>query len=267
MNNQLLSNYGPWALITGSSDGIGRSFAQQLAAQGFRLVLVARNQEKLERFGAELTRNYGSEVITIACDLSELECLDRIYEKTEGLEVGLLINNAGDAQIGRFLELDADRERALLNLNVVAPLLLSRRFGAEMCQRKRGGILFVSSTAAYFSMPFHGAYSAAKAFVLSLGESLRQEMGESNVDVSVVVPGPTKTGFQQRHPNIAWEKIPGRWLSSEEVAEAALKGIGKAGVIIPGTQNRLQALVASFLPFRKRILPVAKDSFKKVLKP
>ena len=145
--------YGPWALVTGASSGIGQGFARQLAARGVHLVLVARRAERLESLGAELSAAHGIKTRSVPLDLTREDFLPELLSATEDLEVGLIVCSAGFALTGDFLDHELDRELALLHVNCRAPMLLCHAYGRTMRDRKRGGIILLSSIAGFGATP------------------------------------------------------------------------------------------------------------------
>ena len=190
--------YGPWAFIAGGSEGVGSAFAHQLAAAGINLVLAARKPGPLHETAAAV-REHGVEVHALELDLLEPDALDRIREVTDGLEVGLLVFNAGANSYGHeFVSAEMDRVRQVIDLNITAQLALCRHFGAEMKTRGRGGILLVGSLAGYLGQADMSIYSAAKAFSRVFAEGLWLELREHGVDVLELVLGVTRTPAMDR---------------------------------------------------------------------
>jgi len=185
--------FGPWAIVTGASSGIGKEFARQLAANGLHLVLVARRRALLDDLGCQLASSYGVQYRAVEVDLTAPDFLDTIAAATQDLDVGLLISNAGTAAIGEFLSLDGDALQQSVQLNVLAHVRLARYFSERLAARGRGGLLLVSSTVATHGAPFMADYAAAKAYVLTLGESLHLEFRTQGLRVTVLLPGPTAT--------------------------------------------------------------------------
>src|SRR5262245_35151814 len=176
-----VERYGPWALVTGASAGIGAEFARQLSEMGLNLVLVARRRQRLEDLARELESKV--QVRIVAADLSRPDFLPGILSVTNSIEVGLLVNNAGFGLAGHFIEHELEKELDLLNVNCRAPLILTHEFGRQMAQRKRGGIIFVSSVSAYIATPFEASYTASKVYELFLAESLEYESKKNGVDM------------------------------------------------------------------------------------
>ena len=234
------------ALITGASAGLGAEFARQLSGKGHRLVLAARRKDRLDALVSELGNARAVEI-----DLSEPEAtaaLMRDLEKT-GEQVDILVNNAGFGLRGPFAELDAARQREMIDLNCGALTELCRAVAPAMVERRSGAILNVASTAAFQPGPWMGVYFATKAFVLSFTEALHEELKPYGVKVSALCPGPTRTEFGA----VAGIKSLGQFdrLSMEAgpVVRAGLDGLDKnRAVVIPGTTNRIGAWSTRFAP-------------------
>ena len=187
------NTFGPWAIVTGASSGIGKEFARQLAASGLNLVLVARRLEVLEALGDELASTLGIQYRAIGLDLSIGDFIEKLENATHDLDIGLVVSNAGAMTIGDFLTVDQDEWQRNQHLNVNAHLNLAHSFGPRLAKRGHGGLLLVASTAGLQGMPFAAEYAAAKAYVLSLGEALHGEFQSKGVHVTVLLPGATDT--------------------------------------------------------------------------
>lgn len=185
------------ALITGASRGIGEAYARQLAVRGADLVLVARSATALEGLARELRERYGAKATVLGVDLVSRESPQRIVDalSERGLEVDLLINNAGMGAVGPFLTRPFGPNVDSVDLNITALMGLTHVLGRRMLERDRGGIMNVASVAAFQPMPYQASYGASKAFVLSFTEALAEELRGSRLRVMAVHPGPVKTGF------------------------------------------------------------------------
>lgn len=185
------------ALITGASGGIGHELVKLYAAEGCDLVLVARNREKLEEIAADMRATHGVQAYECAEDLSDPAATKRIVAVMEawGLEVDILVNNAGFGYDAAFVESDLARQRALLQVNVMALMELSHEFGSLMAKRGHGAILNVASVAGFMPGPYMATYYASKAFVQSFSQALHTELGSSGVAVTALCPGPVRTEF------------------------------------------------------------------------
>jgi short-subunit dehydrogenase len=187
-----------FSVVTGASSGIGFEIAKKLAARSQNLVLVSRDERKLKEVAAAIHRDHPAVVIhVLAVDLAAPQAATRVFEFTEqlGLEVDVLINNAGVGLYGAHVGLDRDALARMIQLNVLSLSELCSSYGEGMKRRGRGRILNVASTAAYQPTPFFAAYGASKAFVLNFSEALAKELEDYGVSVSCLSPGPTDTGF------------------------------------------------------------------------
>ncbi len=248
-DSRFLQRFGPWALVTGASAGIGAEFARQLAEQKFNLVLVARRKQRLNDLAQRLEHETNIQTKVIAVDLTQADFLHVILAETVSLEIGLLVNNAGFGLAGRFIEHEMERELDLLNVNCRAPLLLSHVFARQMAKRKRGGIIMVSSVSGYLATPFEATYSASKVYELFLAESLRYELEDSGVEVLALCPGSTETEFHALagSPAVAAMAV-------QPVVRTALRKLGKTSVTIPGWHNRMLVRLLKFTPRRLHTL-------------
>ena len=187
------SRFGPWAIVTGASSGIGKEFARQLAASGLNVVLVARRLALLEELGHQLVKEFSVQYRAIGIDLSEENFLEKIAAVTNDLDIGLLISNAGTGIPGEFLSADLSQLHTIVRLNIVAHLNLTQHFGPKLAQRGRGGVVLVSALGAAQGLPYMANDGATKAYVLSLGEALHIEFQKLGVNVTVLLPGGVDT--------------------------------------------------------------------------
>ena len=236
-------------LITGASSGIGEAFARALANRGHNLVLIARSEDKLIKLCSELGRIRSIHCQHVAIDLSKSESAAQLFAEIQkrGLEIDLLINNAGFGSMGDFASLDLGRELNMIDLNMRSLVELTHRFLEPMRARKRGAIINVASTAGFQPVPYMATYSATKAFVLSFSESLWEENREHGINVLALCPGVTETGF---FAAAKIQKPPARTVeTAEEVVETALRGLSRAkSSIISGWPNRFMIALERFLP-------------------
>ena len=222
-SQSLAAKYGPWALITGASDGTGLAFARRLAEEGINLILVARNADKLRDAAAEL-QGMGVECVTASVDLGVPGAAARIAEAAGDREVGLLITNAGaDPNGSRFLDKDMAAWDGLVTMNVNTTMQLAHHFGRGMKARGRGGMILVSSGACYGGLHGIAAYCAAKGFVLNFAEALWAELRHDGIDVLTLVLGRTDTPSHRKILEESGQAIPPDMASSEEVAEVGLR--------------------------------------------
>jgi hypothetical protein len=234
------------ALVTGASAGLGVEFARQLAKRGHRLVLVARRTDRLERLAEEL-----GNARAVALDLSKANAASKLMADIEGAgeQVELLVNNAGFGLIGRFAELDAKRQRQMIDLNVGTLTDLCRAVGPQMIKRKSGAILNVASTTAFQPGPKMAVYFATKAFVLSLTEALHEELKPHGIKVSCLCPGPTRTEFGDVAGfggNGLFDRVA---MDAPKVVALGLAGLDKNhAVVVPGLVNKVTAASTRFAP-------------------
>lgn len=240
------------ALVTGASGGIGLEFAKLLAADGHDLVLVARSADKLEALAAELERTHGTRSRIIAADLGQVGAASELMRTLdgEGVELDILINNAGFGLYGPFLTTELQAELDMIQLNVVALTELSKLVIAGMVARKRGRVVNVASTAAFQPGPLMAVYYATKAYVLSLSEALATELEGTGVTVTALCPGPTESGFQAAAQLEGSKLVAGRKLpSSAEVAAFGVKAMARGQVVaVHGLQNRMLVHSVRWMP-------------------
>lgn len=247
----------PLALVTGASGGIGEEIARELAARGHDLVLVARTLSRLEALGERLRVQYGVRAHALSQDLSDPAAPATLVKElaARGLEVDVLVNNAGFASYGEFHTLDLGHELRMLQVNVTALTELTHRLLPGMVARGRGRIMNVASTAAFLPGPLMAVYYATKAYVLSFSEAIGEELRGTGVTVTVLCPGPTETGFQDRAGMQDSRLVQGRKImDARTVARQGVTALLRGqGVVVTGRANQLQALTPRFLP--RRLVP------------
>jgi uncharacterized protein len=257
MNADFKNRYGPVALVTGASSGIGRSFAAQLAASGMDLVLVARRVERLDALAAELRAAHRVQVTVCPMDLAEADAVRRILDVTEPLDIGLLISNAGYALKGDHVAHDPQAMAAMLMVNCNAPMQLTNGFIPRLRKRHKGGIILTSSVEALIGCPYSAAYSASKAFVKSLGEALWGELTPEGIDVLTICPGATDTEALSRH-GIDPSRLP-NVMSPDEVARLALEGLRDGPVIVASEHYKATFDTLLSMPRRDALTAMAKS--------
>jgi short-subunit dehydrogenase len=245
------------ALVTGASAGIGGAIAHELAQRGHTLILVARRKDRLDALAEELREQHGVRAEVLPCDLGDAGARAALPERVSdlGLEVEVLINNAGFATSGAFHEADLERELEQVRVLVEAVVHLTRAFSPGMVERRRGAILNVASTAGMQPLPYNAGYSAAKSYVLTFSEAVHQELRGHGVTVTALAPGPVETEFWEIS---GWEVKDGLSLdravgpaliSPTEAAQAGVKGLESGSrVVVPGLPVRTAMLASRYLP-------------------
>jgi len=247
-NQKLISRYGPWALVTGASDGIGRAMAVELARSGLSLVLVARRQQVLESFAAELVQGSGAMVRVIAAELSLPHDVERVCTETMDLDVGLLVAAAGYGLGGKFQQTPVADDLDMLDVNCRAVLSLTKTFADRFAKRGTGGIVLMSSIVAFQGVAMASNYAATKAYVQTLAEGLRTELAPLGIDVLSCAPGPVRSGFAAR----AGMRL-GRTVDPRTVARQALRALGRRTTVFPGLLSKVLIGFLSLLPRPGRI--------------
>lgn len=242
-----------WVLVTGAASGIGAELCRLFGRDGSNIVLVDRNQDGLEKTSAELVEKFGIETISLVYDLSLQESSKQIYQdlQNRGVEIDALVNNAGFGTFGNFWETDLARDKSLINVNIMAPMALTKLFLPGMVERRCGHILNVGSVSGFLASPYASTYYSSKAFLLSFSQGVATSLKGSGVTVTVVCPGPTYTGFDW-HSTADGGPPPERkrfQMEAGEVAAQAYRGMRSGRMmVIPGTSNKLLAILAKLLP-------------------
>jgi hypothetical protein len=256
------------ALITGASAGIGTAFAQELAARKTDLVLVARSETKLQQLAQQLQDQYSIHAYVIVQDLTAPSAGAAVFDavKQKGLNIDLLINNAGFGQYGAFAELDGSEQLKAIQLNILALVDLTHQFLPEMRQRGHGNIVNMASTAAFQPIPHFSIYAATKAFVLSFSEALWAENRRYGVRVLAVCPGPTDTEFFQEanFPSRLAKRAAQNYTPKEVVVRETLAALEKevSNIVPGGVSNRILANLSRFLP-RDTVINLIEPYFRK----
>lgn len=240
-----------WVLITGASAGIGKALATELARRGARLVLCARNEQRLTELAQSLQGQFGVQVTPVACDLEQPGAALELRRKLDGLgiEVDVLINNAGFGSAGRFQGQAATHIASMTALNCVALAELTHALLPAMITRNRGGVINVASVSSFVPTPFMAIYGATKAYVLSFTAALAEELRGTNLRIVAVCPGPVPTEFQQRAGYTPIDLKDPSAMTAERVAAHALTAYEYRQVIcVPGLFNRLQTALSGLVP-------------------
>ena len=231
--------FGPWALVTGASSGIGEEFARQIAASGIHVALVGRREPLLRTVGAECTRASGVQHRIIPLDLSEPDFLPVLADATRDLDMGLVVSNAGTGNPGEFLKHDRQLLHETLRLNTIAHLDITHHFGQKLGERRRGGIILVGALGAENGIPCMANDGGAKAYVHSLGEALHYEFKPLGVYVTVLAAGVTNTAVIDKF-GLNPKTMPMKPMSVEQCVSEGLSGLLKnRSRVVPGRLNRI----------------------------
>lgn len=243
LGSPIAQRYGPWAVVTGASDGIGLAFARYLAKQGLNLVLVARREAVLKDLADELQRSHRVECLVVATDLADLESVHRLADSTATLDVGLLVAAAGFGTSGLLIECNLGVETEMADLNCTSVLAQAWHFGSRFAKRGRGGVVFMSSLLAFHGTPRAAHYAATKAYVQTLAEGLRVEWAPLGVDVIASAPGPIRSGFAARANMQMAQALP-----AEVVARVTMRALGHKTTVRPGWLSKLLGWSLATLP-------------------
>lgn len=245
---QFLERYGPWAVVTGASSGIGREIAIRLADSRLNLVLAARSKATLEQLAADLMARHGIEARVVDLDLARETGVETLGAATRDLDVGLLVAAAGFGTSGSFLDSPLEQELEMLDVNCRSLLALTWHFGRRFAERGRGGMVLMSSIVGFQGMPNAAHYAATKAYVQSLAEALSVELSPRGVDVLASAPGPTASGFATR----AGMRM-GKAMPPADVAQPTLDALGRKATVLPGLLSKLLTYSLALLPRWARI--------------
>lgn len=247
----LRDRFGPWAVVTGASEGIGREFAIRLAEAGVHPILVARRRDLLDDLSRNLHERFGVTCAVVAADLATPAGIDAAIAAGTGREVGLLVAAAGFGTSGPLLASRLEDELAMIDVNCRAVVALCRHYGEAMAARRRGGIVLMSSLLAFQGVPRAANYAATKAFVQTLAEGLNRELAPHGVAVLASAPGPIRSGFGARaNMRMGLAQTPA------DVAPATLRALGRRGTVRPGWLSKALEGSLALLPrlYRTRIL-------------
>jgi uncharacterized protein len=244
---------GRTALVTGASSGLGVDFARELAARGSNLVLLARREDLLRKHADEIAARYKVKAEVVAMDLVERDAPQRLFDQLSaaGTQIDVLVNNAGYGLYGPFSEIAWERERAMLELDIVTLVHLSKLFVQPMIARRFGYLLHVASIGAFQPSPLYASYSAAKSFVLNFGVALNHELRNTGVRSTVISPGITATEFLKVSGQSATLYQRLTMMQSPEVARIGIAAMLKGrSSVVPGLVNKLGVLLPRLLPLR-----------------
>jgi uncharacterized protein len=243
--------YGSWAIVAGASQGLGAEYADQLAARGLNLVLVARRMDLLKDLSTRLSAQYGIRTKCFEIDLSEVDAAEQVIQSIMDLDVGLLVYNAAYSAVGPFLDQSMDAHIKELQTNIHSPLKLVYLLSQRLLERRRGGILLMSSLSAYQGSPYISTYAATKAFTIVLAEGLWEEWRSRGVDVLVCVSGAIQTPNFTASGARKTGGLGDMTMEPARVAREALDALGRQPYVIPGRMNRVASFVMRYLLPRK----------------
>ena len=248
--------YGTWAVVAGASEGLGAAYADQLAGRGLNLLLVARRENVLQTLAGELKAKYKVEVETLALDLSLPDSAEAIIQKTNQLEVGLLVYNAAFSAVGPFLDRPIDDHFREIDTNIRTPLALTYHFGRRMQAGGQGGIILMASLSAFQGSAFISNYAATKAFNILLAEGLWEEWRRRGTDVLVCIAGATRTPNYVASSPKQTGNFSEATLEPEQVVREALNALGRQPYVIPGRSNRVISFIMRHLLPRRLAIQI-----------
>jgi uncharacterized protein len=241
--SKFMKRFGPWALVTGASSGIGAEFARQCAAEGMNVALAARRRELLDEVGADLERSFGVQTRSVVVDMAEVDAVDKLDAATRDLDIGLVVSNAGTGDPGSFLAQDHREQLSRFRLNALSHLDIAHVFGRRFVARGGGGLLLGGAMGAAQGIPFNATDAAAKAAVQSLGESLHVELKRQKVQVMTHVVPPTDTAIIAKF-GLDPKEMPMKPMSVQQCVSEALRAF-RAGrsLCLPGVTNRFMSAI------------------------
>jgi short-subunit dehydrogenase len=240
-----------WVLITGASSGFGEEFARQYAAQGHSLVLVARRLDRLQKLAEALRQQFHIEVVVEQVDLSDIAAVIQLHQRlcARGIEIDILINNAGHGLQGPFADAPLDAVLSMVQLDVASLTAVTHVFAQDMRTRKRGKILLVASLLAYLGVEKFAVYAAAKAYVLRLGEALHRELKRDGVTVTVLCPGMSDTGFATAAQQKITPALKLLMMQPAPVVRAGIRALQAGRIsVVPGWANKATAMFTKATP-------------------
>ena len=265
-----MSDLGAWrgwtALVTGASAGIGAEMARVLAAAGCNLVLTARREEKLRALADEVVAAHGVSAEVVASDLSEPDGPSKLVAELDarGIEVDVLVNNAGVGHVGHALEQDLGAELQMVRLNVLAVVELTHVLAKRMVERGRGHVVQVGSMAAYMPVPRMATYAATKHFVGAYGDAMAYELRDTPVGMTTIHPGGTRSEFSERAGMNLPESVDKMLMTSAQVADIGIRAAGRGRrSIVTGFANAAQVFLFRFVP-KRMLLWIGNTIYKRL---
>jgi short-subunit dehydrogenase len=235
-----------WVLITGASSGFGEEFARRYAEQGYALVLVARRLDRLQALAETLRQQHGAQIVVEQVDLSDVAAIVRLQERLRerGIAIDILINNAGHGLQGPFMDAPLDSVLSMVQLDVASLTAVTHIFAQEMRERRRGKILLVASMLAYQGVENFAVYSAAKAYVLRLGEALHRELKHEGITVTALCPGMSDTGFAKAAQQKITTTLKLLMMKPAPVVRTGMRALHKGRIsVVPGWLNKASVIL------------------------
>ena len=244
-DRRFAERYGPWAVVTGASAGIGEAIARSLAARGLNVVLVARSRERIEQLAGDLETAHLVRTLAVTLDLAQPDSIGQLVATTADLDVGLLVAAAGFGTSGPFLANQIDDEIEMIDVNCAAVCAQAHHFATRFAERGRGGLILLSSIVGFQGLPLAANYAATKAYIQCLGEGLARELGSVGVDVLTAAPGPTASGFAVR----AGMRMSGAD-TPDQIATPILDALGRRATVLPSARSKFLRWAVLTMPRR-----------------
>ncbi len=262
--NLFLEKYGPWALVAGATEGIGEAFSKELAKRGLNIVLAARRPNPLHELAETIKKDFGVDARPVQLNLADQNFMEKLVSKTEDILINMVVYNAAYSTIGSFFKFPMEEQLRIIDVNCRGPVYIAHHFGGLMKERKKGGIILMSSMTAFQGSPIHTHYGATKAFNLVLAEGLWYELKDKGVDVLACCAGATSTpNYIATKPKELGPLAP-KPLPAETVVKEALAALGKQQTIIPGFAYRLSRFFMDKLMSRKQAVKIMGDTAVKM---
>lgn len=240
--------YGPWALVTGASSGIGLEFAKQIAEKGLNIILVARRKEKLDSLAMDIEKTFKVKTIAIEVDLLKDGYLSEIRKVTDDKYIGLLVSNAGMMYIGNHFDNSIENDLKMIDLNIKVPAVLTHHFVKKMIARKKGGVIYTASMLGFMGTPYASTYAGSKAHEIVKAEGLAYELKPKGIDVLALNPGLTKTEMTSSND---FSGMPMKLMNPAAVAKSAINALGKKTLVTPGFMNNMMNWMSKRIMSRK----------------
>ena len=241
-----------YALITGATSGIGYELAKLFAKDGYNLVIIAREENELLSTANEIRDIYNVDVTTLSKDLFERQAAFELYDdiQSRGIQINVLVNNAGQGQYGEFIDTDIDREIDIIQLNIVSLVVLTKLFLKDMVERGHGKILNVASIAGKLPGPLQSVYHGTKAFVHSFTEAIRSEVKDMGITVTSLLPGATETDFFNKADMLDAKNVKeGKLADPADVAKDGFDALMRGDdMVVSGFKNKMQVAMSNIMP-------------------